>query len=258
MSLAVTALLGLSGMAAHAAPAVLPDFTVNEGSVTGSFPNTFTADKFSGNYTEVITLENGSSPTGLVFSSAAYVDIGSFANNDGTGVPATQLNALFNGYGLYGIFTSVGEVTSSTLFTGKSGTVELWIDPNQDTKKTIVDSKTVTKTGDSDDYMIAFSYDLTSAVGNSANPAAFAFVFSNFALTAKGELYFTAPANPFYDLALVTGDFDNIPIAVGTTDVTGKVGATFSNKIPEPGSVALLGLGLAGLAFSQRRRNQAK
>jgi hypothetical protein len=257
MSLAVTALLGLSGVAASAAP-VYPDFTVNEGSVDGAAANVITADKMNGGYNEIITLEAGVSPTGLVFSSAAYVDFGAFFKNDGTSIAPSQISGFGdNNYGLYGIFYSQGVVTSPTTFTGTSGEVRLFIDPNQDTVKTLVDAETVTVSGDSDDYEIAFSLDLTSAIGNSANPAAFNFVFSNFTLTDEGKLYFTAPSNPFYQFAIVNGDFDNIPIAVGTTTLGGDVSAVFS-KIPEPGSLALMGLGLAGLALTQRRRNVTK
>jgi hypothetical protein len=258
MSLAVTALLGLSGVAASAAP-VYPDFTVNEGSVTGAANNVFTADKMNGGYNEIITLEaGGPSPTGLVFSSAAYVDFGAFFKNDGASLVPAQISGFgSNNYGLYGIFYSEGVVTSPTTFTGTSGEVRLFIDPNQDTVKTLVDSKTVSVSGDGDDYEIAFSLNLTEAVGNSANPAAFNFVFANFTLTDAGKLYFTAPSSPFYQFAIVNGDFDNIAIAPGTTVLGGDVSAVFS-KIPEPGSLALLGLGLAGLGFTQRRRNQAK
>jgi hypothetical protein len=257
MSLAVTALLGLSGVAASAAP-VYPDFTVNEGSVTGAAPNVFIADKMNGGYNEIITLEPGVSPTGLVFSSAAYVDFGAFFKNDGAALVPSQISGFgSNNYGLYGIFYSEGVVTSPTTFTGTSGEVRLFIDPNQDTVKTLVNSTSVTVSGDSDDYEIAFSLNLTSAVGNSANPAAFNFVFSNFTLTDAGKLYFTAPSSPFYQFAIVNGDFDNIAITPGTTVLGGDVSAVFS-KVPEPGSLALLGLGLAGLGFTQRRRNQAK
>lgn len=74
--------------------------------------------------------------------------------------------------------------------------------------------------------------------------------------TDQGSRYFAAP-NPFYGIAFdsfnntsqgvkVNGDLLSINQAIGNVDF---------NAIPEPGSLALLGLGLMGLGATLRRRS---
>ncbi len=78
---AVAGLLGLASSGAVAQTAVFPDFRINEASIAGALPNTFTGDKITGNYVEVITFAGA--PAAGTFDVSLRFNAGQFVANDG-------------------------------------------------------------------------------------------------------------------------------------------------------------------------------
>jgi len=187
--------------------------------------------------------------------------------NDGANALITQLGSFgSNGYNMYAVFSSSGALTG-TGFNGLAGSFSLYIDVNQDTTLALPGTGTgsVAIGNAIDDYQIAFATNLISGLGVVGTPGAFDLIFNDFTLTTgdnnagtagtqNGDLYFTEP-RPFHLLVQTNGDFDKFPTVPGPgtySNITGDISAVF--KVPEPGSLAMLGLGLLGLGMSRRRK----
>lgn len=222
------------------------DFQVDETRYGGSV---ITADKHNGGYVEIINFDDEGN-----FVANAFAGFDKLFSNNGS--PDTGSNfTIGTNYLLYAIFTAEGNL-SGPIDYGKevknaatSGGFSLYLDPNSDTSADTFGSEMV-MTGTSEDIFLGGSDNLgRNSLVFTRRGGVFDFMFSNFELSTAGHEYYVSP-QPFYSYINVDGDFDNFAFG-GTQRVTGDVSAVF---IPEPSTLAVLGLGLLGLGANRRRK----
>jgi len=246
-----------------------PDFTVNEGAIAGALAQTFTADKITGNYVEVISF-SGAENSGT-FNVSLKWNAGQFVANDGSTPLASQLSGTSSGqYGLYALYQGTGTfntTASGTVFSfTPGGSLSLFADAQANTefKQPANGVLGFTTSNDADDVLIATGIPTSgegrldptlSTCGPSSGINCGSFgASSTFNLTAAGSEYFVAP-NPFYNISFQSGQLNNFTPS-GTQVINGSLDVIFggSSEVPEPATVAMVGLGLLGLGLSRRRK----
>ena len=240
---------------ATSAHAVFEPFTVVESVVPGAVGGpTFQAGKLNGGFTEALTITGPGT-----FAASAFANFGQYFDPMGVLVGGSYLGSAFAPqYLLYAVFSATGTFAGNS-FTGLTGKFDLYVDPSSNTTRDLlapfVGTANPVLLNSGDDLLVGSTVTLTSGVGelDPTPPNAFNFIFDAFTLTAFGKTYFTSP-DPFYMRVRSNGDTDGALVPpVGTTLLaTGDVSAEY--MIPEPATLALVGLSLVGMGLARRRK----
>ncbi len=256
----------LGVVSSDALAVVFNDFTVDPS--TYSNKTTFTADKITGNYVEVASFVP-TGPGGGTFDVSIQWSAGQFVANDGvTALPGSTTGLGDSlGYGMYGLFQASGTFVTvggvSTFTFSPGGSLNLWIDDAGDTTFTAPGSGAAAWTTGSaaDDVLIAtgamvsgvgvLDPTLATCVGGGINCGSFGTTTSFVLEDPEGKDFFILP-DPFYKFAFESGQFNNFdPTSQLPQTINGSLDAVF---IPEPATLALMGIGLIGLGGMRRKK----
>jgi len=227
----------------------------------------FEATKITGAYTEVATFVDATNfATSILWEAGQFVDS---STNTTYGGNVTGLGSV---YKLYALFTGTGTYTANAAgsianFVFNTGNVSLYYDGGANTTFTQPGTGAVAwgTTNGGEDLLIGSgsiltgggTLDTTTIVcAQTLNCGSFG-TQTSFELdpATPGNKFFTLP-NPFYNLTFEAGQFnkDLVVLPGSTQKINGSLDVTFGKSVPEPTTLALIGLGLMGFGLGRRKQ----
>lgn len=246
-----------TGIAASAF-AASPPFTVDPDR-NAATNNNFVATQITGFSSELLTLTPGPNTA----SGSGWLQFTGFQNGANAVLPG--ISRLGVDYQLYLTFNLTATLSSGPFgqagsnYTLNSLNFQLRLDPNLNT--TFVAANAPTATGATvggttgDDILLGSGSLISGVAGFDAQFGAFLNSIQTYANTAAGNAFFVDPV-PFYSIA--TDAFNNtvqgVQVSGNLISITNAAGVVDFNRVPEPETVGLLGIGLLGMVMGLRRR----